>query len=58
MRIARKDYEGVKLDLKKLETFERSGVFNEVVEAVLYHNRADADFDRLGLRAKQEPQAK
>ena len=56
--IARKVYEGVTLDRKKSETFERSGVFNEVVEATLNHNRADADFDRLGLRAKQEPQAK
>ena len=56
--IARKVYEGVKLDRKKLETFERLGVFNDVVEAPQNHNRADADFDRLGLRAKQEPQVK
>ena len=58
VRIAGKVYEWVKLDTKKLETFERSGVFNEVVEAALNDNRADADFDRLGLCAKQEPQAK
>ena len=58
VRIARKIYEGAKLDVKKLETFERLGVFNEVVEAGLNTNRADADFDRLGLRAKQEPRAK
>ena len=56
--IARKVYEGVKLDMKKLETFERPGVLNEVVEAALNHNCANADFDRSGLRAKQEPQAK
>ena len=43
--IARKDYEGVKLDMKKLETCEWSGVFNEVIEAALNHNHADADFD-------------
>ena len=54
VKIARKVYEDVKLDTKKLETFERSGVFNEVVEAALNHNRADADFNRLGLRANQE----
>ena len=45
VKIARKVYEEVKLDTKKPETFERSGVFNEVVEAALNHNRADADFD-------------
>ena len=45
VKIARKVYEDVKLDTKKLETFERSGVFNEVVEAALNHNRTDADFD-------------
>ena len=33
-------------------------MFNEVVEAALNHNRANGDFDRLGLLAKQEPQAK
>ena len=55
VKIARKVYEDVKLDTKKLETFEGSGVFNEVVEAALNHNRADADYDRLGLRANQEP---
>ena len=55
VKIARKVYEEVKLDTKKLETFERSGVFNEVIEAALNHNRDDADFDRLGLRAYQEP---
>ena len=53
VNIARKVYEEVKLDTKKLETFEWSGVFNDVIEAALNHNRADADFDRLGLRAKQ-----
>ena len=58
VRIVRKVYEGVKLETKKLETFERSRVFNEVVEATLNRNHADADVDRLGLRAKQEPQAK
>ena len=58
VKIARKVYEDVKMDAKKLESFERSGVFNEVVEATLNHNRADADFDRLGLRENQEPQAK
>ena len=58
VKIARKVYEEVKLDTKKLETFERSAVFNEVVEAALNHNRADADFNRLGLHATQEPQAK
>ena len=58
VRIARKVYEGVKLDTKKLETFERLGVFNEVVEAALNNNYADADFDRLRLHAKQEPQVK
>ena len=58
VKIARNVYEGVKLDTKKLETFERSGVFNEVVETAVNHNCADADFDRLGLRAKQEPKAK
>ena len=58
VKIARKVYEDVKLDTRKLETFERSGVFTEVVEATQNHNRADADFDRLRLRAKQEPQAK
>ena len=46
------------MDAKNLETFERSGVFNEVVEAAIKHNSADADFDRLGLCAKKEPQAK
>ena len=55
VKIASKVYEDVKLDTKKLETFERSRVLNEVVEAALNHNRADADFDRLGLRANQEP---
>src|SRR5437588_2504804 len=54
VKIARKVYEEVKLDTKKLETFERPGVLNEVVEAALNDNRADADFDRLALRAKQE----
>ena len=60
MKIARKVYEEVKLDTKKLETFEQLGVFNEVIEATLNHNRdhADADFYRLGFHAKQEPQAK
>ena len=58
VKIARKVYEDVKLDAKKLETLEQSGVFNEVVEAALNHNRADADLDQLGLHAKQEPQAK
>ena len=58
VKIARIVYEEVKLDTKKPAFFERSGVFNEVVEAALNHNRADADFDRLGLRANQEPQAK
>ena len=58
VKIARKIYEEVKLDTKKLETFERSRLFNEAVEAALNHNQADADFDRLGLRAKQEPQVK
>ena len=58
VRIARKVYEGVKLDTKKLETFKRLRVFNEVVEAALNHNRADADFNPLGLHANQEPQAK
>ena len=57
MRITRKVYEGVKLDTKKLETIERLGVFNEVVEVALQHNRADADFDRLGLRTNQESEA-
>ena len=33
-------------------------MFNEVVDAALNHNGADADFDRLGLCAKQQPQAK
>ena len=46
------------MDTKKPETFERSGVFNEVGEAALNQNRADANFDRLGLRANQEPQTK
>ena len=55
VNIARKVYEDVKLDTKKRETFERSGVYNEVVEAALNHNRTDADFDRLGIRANQEP---
>ena len=58
VRIARKIYEGVKLETKKLGTFEQLGVFNEVIEVALNHNRADANFDRLGLRVKQEPQAK
>ena len=44
----RKVYERVKLDTKKLETFESSGVFNEVIEAALNHNRADANFDLIG----------
>ena len=48
VKIARKVYEEVKLDAKKLETFERLGVFNEVVEAALNHNRADANFDLIG----------
>ena len=52
VRIARKVYEDLKLDTKKLETFEWSGVFNEVVEAALNHHRADANFHRLELRAK------
>ena len=56
--IVRKVYEEVKLDTKKPETFERSGVFDKVVEAALNHNRANADFDRLRLRANLEPQAK
>ena len=58
VKIARKVYEEVKLDTKKPETFEWSGVFNEVVEATINHNRADADFDRLVLRVNQELQAK
>ena len=58
VKIARKVCEEVKLDTKKLETFTRLGLFNEVVKAALNHNRAHADFDRLGLRANQEPQAK
>ena len=58
VRIVRKVYGGVKMDSKKLETFEWSGVFNEVVEAKLNHNHADANFDRLGLRVKQELQVK
>ena len=45
VKIARKVYEEVKLDRNKLETFKRSGVLNEVVEAALNHNRADANFD-------------
>ena len=44
VKIARKVYEEVKLDKKKLKTFEGSGVFNEVVEGALNHNHADADF--------------
>ena len=56
VKIARKVYEKVNLDTEKPETFERRGVFNGVVEAALNHNCADADFDRLGLRANQEPQ--
>ena len=47
VKIARKVYEDVKLDTKKLATFERSGVFNKVVEAALNHNHADAEFYRL-----------
>ena len=58
VRIARKVYKGVKLDTKKLETIERSGVFNEVVEVTLNHKRADAYLDRLVLRTNQESQAK
>ena len=58
VKIVRIVSEEVKLDTKKLETFKRSGVFNEVIQAALIHNRTDTDFDRLGLRAKQEPQAK
>ena len=58
VRIARKVYEGVKLDTKSLKTFERSWLFNEVVKDTLNHNHANADFDRLGLCAKQDPQAK
>ena len=56
--IAKEVDEGVKLDTKNLETFEWSGMFNEVVEAALNHNHPDADFDRLGLCAKQESQVK
>ena len=33
-------------------------MFNGVVEASLKHNRANADFDQLGLHGNQEPQAK
>ena len=44
--------------MKKLETVEQSRAFNEVVEATLSHNRADTHFDRLGLHANQEPEAK
>ena len=58
VKIARKVYEEVKLDMKKVETIKQSGMFNEVVEDALNHNRADADFDQLGLPAKPEPQAK
>ena len=58
VKIARKVNEEVKLDTKKLETFERSGAFNEVVETALNHNSAEACFDRLGLRVNQEPQTK
>ena len=58
VRIVRKVSEGGKLDTKKLETFERSGVSNEVGEAALNHNRADTDYDQLGLRTNQESQAK
>ena len=36
--IARKVSEGWKMETKKLEIFQWSGVFNEVVEATLYHN--------------------
>ena len=45
VKIGRKVYKEVNLDTRKLETFEQSGVLNEVVEAALNHNRADADYD-------------
>ena len=38
VKIVRKVYEEVKMDTKKLETFKRLGVFNEVVETALNHN--------------------
>ena len=53
--IVREFNDGLKLDTKKLETFKRSGVFNEVGEAALYHNCTNANFNRLGLPVNQEP---
>ena len=58
VRIARKVYEGVKLDMKKLETFKRSGAFKEAIKATLNHNCAGANFNRLGLHANRELQEK
>ena len=58
VKIARNVYKEVKLQTKKLETLEWSGVFNQLVEAALNHNHADTDPDRLGLCVNQEPQAK
>ena len=46
--IARKVFEEVKLEVKKRET----------LEVVQNHNCTDANFDRLGLHANREPQAK
>ena len=54
VNIAKKGYQQVKLDTKKLETFERQGCFYEAVEATLTHNHADADFDRLRLQGNKE----
>ena len=45
VKIARKVYEEMKLDMKKLETFEWAGMFNEVVKGALNYNRSNADFD-------------
>ena len=58
VKIARKVYKEVKLDMNKVETFQRSMLFNEVVKAAINQNHADADFYHLGLRGNQEPQAK
>ena len=43
--MARKIYDGVKLDTNKVDTFKQSGAFNRAMSATINHNRADGDFD-------------
>lgn len=48
----------MKLDTKKLETFEWSRVFDDVVKATLNNNLADINVDRVALHTDRQPQMK